>query len=109
MKTITFKVDNEDYAKLAEVADVLECSVEEFMANEAVYFLAEIFEGSVADNLASRIWDTLEEARRAAEKADALDGMENDWRFYRRPDGRVSSECSSHLHANRISEGCVLI
>lgn len=109
MKTISITLDEEDYAKLSAIADVLNLPPGEFLSREGLGWITQGMAGTVAENLAARIYDTQEEAERAASKADALDEEENDWHFYRMPDGRIQSEVNDYYHADRIAEGCELI
>jgi hypothetical protein len=65
---VTFNIIDEEYERLAQVADVLGYSVEEFLFREGIDFIVSGLESSVADNLVCRIWDTMEEAQTAAGK-----------------------------------------
>ncbi|HRJ72421.1 MAG TPA: hypothetical protein PLS03_09350 [Terrimicrobiaceae bacterium] len=109
MKTLSFNVTDEEHEQLAAIADVLGGKLDDFLSEEAIPMLLEHLGGNVGELLAARIYDSLEDARESAAKANALDGCENEWLFYRRPDGSVSAECSEGFHIDRIAEGCVLI
>ncbi|HRJ71915.1 MAG TPA: hypothetical protein PLS03_06800 [Terrimicrobiaceae bacterium] len=109
MKTLTFKVTDEEHERLAAIADVLGGKLVDFLSEEAIPMLLEYLDGNVGEMLAARIYDSLEDAKDSAAKADALDGIENEWRFYLRPGGSISAECSEGFHEDRIAQGCVLI
>ncbi|HRJ72756.1 MAG TPA: hypothetical protein PLS03_11065 [Terrimicrobiaceae bacterium] len=109
MKTVTITIDDETADRLEAMADIIENELADFITNEVIPVYVEMNEGSVSENLAARVYDTLEEAQRSALKSNALAGTESDWPFYRRPDGRISAECNRHFHADRIAEGCMLI
>jgi len=63
----------------------------------------------VAENVASRYYDTLEEATRATAKAEALDGYKIKWRYYRTPEGQILAITASLDSDGIASDGCTLI
>ena len=52
----------------------------------------------------SRIFDTLEEAKSSAAKADKLDAREHDWYYYQK-EGRFMPECSRDFHRQYTEDG----
>jgi|GEM_PF-4836984 hypothetical protein len=87
MKTLTITLSDEDYAKLP--ADVISLNPCEYIERVGIEFMTDSVCGDVAENVASRYYDTLEEATRATAKAEALDGFKSKWRYYRTPEGRI--------------------
>jgi len=109
---ITIELTDEEAEQLTKLADITEQELTDFIEAEVIpqYLqMMEVGSGNIGELLASAIYDDLEEAKRAATKADALEGRKHDWLFYKRPDGRISSECSPCFHKDRIKEGCELI
>lgn len=109
MKTLTIQISDEEHKRLAKLADVLNLTPEEFLSREGIDILMSGLEFSVSENLAARIWDTLEEAKEAATKADALDESAYDWHFYRQADGRILSEPGSEYREKIEASGGELI
>jgi hypothetical protein len=105
VKTVTFNIIDEEYERLAQVADVLGLTVEEFLFREGINIIVEGLESSVGDNIVCRIWDTLEEAQTAAGKADVIDETAYFWHFYQRPDGRIIVESCPLNHEKDIEAG----
>jgi hypothetical protein len=109
MKKITITLSDEEYTKLEALADVLNLSPCEYIERVGIEFMTDSVCGDVAENVASRYYDTLEEATRATAKAEALDGFKSKWRYYRTPEGRILAITAGLDSDGNSSEGCTLI
>lgn len=110
MKTLTITIPDEVHARLANLADIVSLTPEQFLETEGVEkFIIESTEGNVADLLVCGIWNTLEAAQVAAVKADEADESAYFWSFYRTPEGEVLAECSEDFREQIEAKGNTLI
>lgn len=108
MKTLTINIADEEHGRLAQLADVLNLTVEEFLFREGIEFIISGMEFNAAEHLAARIWDTIPEAKRAAVKADALDETAYWWAILERPDGKYVLEPGETNRAKAEAAGFIL-
>lgn len=109
MKTLTITITDEDFARLAALATVLDITPERYIETEGMDWMIEGMEGNVADNLACRIWDNPEEAKRAAVKADAIDETAYWWAILKRPEGDFLLEAGESDIAKARAAGNILV
>jgi hypothetical protein len=108
MKTVTIQIIDEEYDRLARLADVLNQNVEEFLCLEGVAFILEGIGSSAAENLAARIWDTIPEAKQAAAKADTIDESAYWWAILETPEGKFVLEPGEASRAAAESAGFIM-
>jgi len=88
MKIVTIELSDDEAEILEKWGNIVGRSLSAFIQDEVVPDYITGNEGSLAENLVCRIYDTLEEAKTSTGKMDALIGVD-DWRYYRKQDGRV--------------------